>query len=121
MALAFAVMIYSGAYSVVTSLGVLGFYVSYIIPVGLGWAKKGRWVARRGPWHLGARSNMINALACAWTLFICIVMVMPPNQRAGLGLAAVIGVLYMLHRLTGRHEMRKPVWELNSANAAKDS
>ncbi len=109
VALAFAALVYSGAYSVVTSISVVGFYISYIIPVFLGWVKKGRWAAKRGPWHLGSASNMINGLACVWTIFICAMMVMPPNQRAGVGIAGVVGILYVLHRLTGRHEMRKPV------------
>ncbi len=124
VSMAITAMIYSGAYSVITSISVVGFYLSYIIPLYLGWQKKSRWVAKRGPWNLGAASNMINGLACAWTLFICIIMVMPPNQRAGLGIGSVVGVLYLLHRLTGRHEMRKPVWELageSSASAGKES
>ncbi len=112
--LAFAAMVYAGAYSVVTAISVIGFYVSYILPVFLGWRKKSRWANQRGPWRLGRASNIINALACAWTLLICVVMIMPPNERAGLGTAGVIGVLYLLHRLSGRHEMRKPVWNINS-------
>jgi amino acid transporter len=118
VAMALAAMIYSGVYSVVTSLSVVGFYLSYIIPVCLGWKKKSHWVAKRGPWHLGARSNMINGLAFAWTLFICAIMVMPPNQRAGLGIAGVVGILFLL-RLASRHEMRKPVWELGEGNSPK--
>ncbi len=116
--MAMATIIYSGAYSVVTSISVVGFYLSYIIPVYLGWRKKNRWIALRGPWHLGAASNMINSLACAWTVFICAIMVMPPNERAGWGIAGVMVILYALHRLTGRHEMRKPVWELAKASSA---
>src|SRR5260370_22049267 len=110
--LAFVAMIYSGAYSVVTAISVIGFYLSYIIPVFLGWRKKSLWTAKRGPWHLGARSNMINGMACAWTLFICVIMMMPPNQRAGLGIALVMGALYIVHQLPGRHEIRKPRWAL---------
>ncbi len=112
VALALAAMVYARAYSVVTAISVIGFYVSYILPVFLGWRKKSRWTNQRGPWHLGRASNIINALACAWTLLICVVMVMPPNERAGLGTAGVIGFLYLLHRLSGRHEMRKPVWDV---------
>jgi amino acid transporter len=40
VAAAFAAMIYSQAYSVVTSISVVGFYFSYIIPVYLGWRRK---------------------------------------------------------------------------------
>src|SRR5205807_3518524 len=51
VALALAAMIYSGSYSVVTSISVVGFYLSYIIPVYLGWRRKTEWAQKRGPWH----------------------------------------------------------------------
>ena len=102
-AMAFAAMVYSGAYSVVTSISVVGFYLSYGIPIYLGWRKKSAWVASRGPWHLGNFSNAINALAILWTVFICILMVMPPNARAGWGIIAVIAPLYALHLLHGKY------------------
>jgi amino acid transporter len=111
-ALAFGAMVYSGAYSVVTSISVVGFYLSYIIPVYLGWRKKSLWISRRGPWHLGSSSNTINVLAVIWTLAICAIMMMPPNARAGWGVAAVMGVLLLFHRLSGKHKVYKPVWEL---------
>jgi len=110
--LAFVALIYSGAYSVVTSISVVGFYISYIIPVYLGWRKKRQWLAHRGPWHLGPWSNAINFLAIAWTAFICVIMVMPPNTRTGYSMTVVILALYLLHLFSGKHEMRKPSWNL---------
>ncbi len=112
-ALAFAAVIYSSAYSVVTSISVVGFYLSYIIPVYLGWRKKSQWIARRGPWHLGRASNTINALALVWTLGICAMMVMPPNTRAGWGITVVMGSLLAVHLASGKHKVHKPVWSLS--------
>lgn len=111
-ALAFGAMVYSGAYSVVTSISVVGFYLSYIIPVYLGWRKKRLWVSKRGPWHLGNSSNAINVLALLWTVGICILMVMPPNTRSGWGISGVMGVLLLLHLTTGKHKIRKQQWNL---------
>ncbi len=121
VALAFIAMIYSGSYSVVTSISVVGFYLSYIFPVFLGWRRKSRWAAQRGPWHLGTRGSLINALAVLWTLLICILMVMPPNTRAGWGITGVMAVLYLLHKLTGPHEVRKPVWGTAGKNSLPTS
>jgi amino acid transporter len=115
-ALAFVTLLYSGAYAVVAAISVIGFYLSYIIPVYLGWRKKSLWISKRGPWHLGSRSNMMNILACAWTLAICAIMV-ARYPRPSLGVGAGVGALYLLHRLTGRHEMRKPVWEAGEENS----
>jgi amino acid transporter len=112
VALAFVALVYSGAYSVVTSISVVGFYISYIIPVFLGWRKKQGWIANRGPWHLGQWSNTINLLAILWTVFICTIMVMPPNTLTGYTVAGVMVALYLLHLISGKHEMRKPSWNL---------
>jgi amino acid transporter len=110
-ALAFAAMLYSGAYSVVTSISVIGFYLAYIAPVYLGWRKKSSWINKRGPWHLAGVSSAVNVLAVLWTIFICIVMVMPPNARAGWGIVCLLAVLFMLHVASGKHKMYRPNWE----------
>jgi amino acid transporter len=110
-ALAFAAMLYSGAYSVVTSISVIGFYLAYIVPVYLGWRKKKIWRMKRGPWHLGDASNVINLLAVVWTAFICTLMVMPPNTRAAWGIVSMLGVLFLLHIASGKHKMYKPNWD----------
>ncbi len=110
VAVALLALVYGKSYSVVTSLSVLGCYLAYNIPVYLGWRRKRDWIDKRGPWHLGRRSNLINVLALVWTVFICAIMIMPPNALAGISMAVVLAVLYALHRFTGPHEIRKPTW-----------
>ncbi len=107
---AFLALAYNASYSVVTSLSVVGCYLGYNIPVYLGWRRKRQWMDKRGPWNLGRHSNLINLLALVWAVFICTIMIMPPNALAGISLAVVLAVLYALHRFTGPHEIRKPVW-----------
>jgi amino acid transporter len=114
--LAFAAMLYSGAYSVVTSISVIGFYLSYIAPVYLGWRRKNTWMNKRGPWHLGGASNAVNILAIGWTVLISTIMVMPPNARAGWGILSVMGVLFLLHVAGGKHKMHKPNWEFSKSS-----
>ena len=109
-ALALGAIIYSRAYSVVTSISVIGFYLSYIIPVYLGWIRKSSWVSKRGPWHLGNWSNLINFLAIIWGVFICAVMVMPPNGRAGVAIITVMAILLIFRAVGGSHEVHKPHW-----------
>ena len=102
----------------VISISVVGFYLSYGIPIYLGWRKKSAWIASRGPWHLGNFSNAINLLAILWTVFICLIMVMPPNTRAGWGIVAVIAPLYGLHLLHGKYTIREDSFETSKAAAA---
>ena len=79
----------------------MGCYLAYNIPVYLGWRRKRQWMDKRGPWHLGRHSNLINVLALVWTVFICAIMIMPPNVLAGISLAVVLVVLYALHPVYG--------------------
>jgi amino acid transporter len=109
--LAFVGLIYSGSVAVVTSISVVGCYFAYATPIYLGWRTKPQWVDKRGPWHLGRRSNLINLLALGWTAFICTIMIMPPNVRTGISIGVVIITLFLLHLLTGPHEIRKPRWD----------
>jgi amino acid transporter len=100
--LSFLIAISSGAYSVVTSMSTVALYVSYAIPIYLGWRarRNGGW-EERGPWNLGRFSEAINLIALAWTGFICVILVMPPNGVAGEALAGMIAILaigYFLDR-----------------------
>jgi amino acid transporter len=107
-ALAFLALLYSGAYSVVTSISVVALYISYIVPVFL--AFRNRATVARGPWHLGRWSTSVQLVAMAWTAFICVIMMMPPNDLAGrsiAGVALALGAYYALH---ARRSYRGPAW-----------
>jgi hypothetical protein len=60
---------------------------------------------------------LINGLAVVWTLFVCTLMVMPPNTRAGLAILVVVALLFALHQFTRPHEIRKPQWDLAEENS----
>lgn len=99
--------IYAGAYSVVTSMSTVGLYACYIIPVYLGWrARKAKAWVERGPWHLGPWSNGLNLMAMGWTVFICAVLVMPPNQLAGKTMLSLVVFLSVWYALTERHRFK---------------
>jgi amino acid transporter len=92
--LSFVIAISSGAYSVVTSMSTVALYVSYVVPIYLGWkARRNNAWGETGPWNLGRFSNTINVIAMAWTCFICVILVMPPNAVAGEALAGMMVLL----------------------------
>jgi amino acid transporter len=79
-----------------TAVSVVGLYIAYGIPIFLKLRAKsqGRFQDKhRGPWHLGKYSDIIAVLALIWIVFICVVMVIPPNEMAGY---AVGGMLILL-------------------------
>jgi amino acid transporter len=103
------IAVYGGAYSVVTSMSTVGLYVAYIIPVLLGWrARKANACTQRGPWHLGSYSNLVNLVAVAWTVFICVILVMPPNQLAGKTMLGLVLLLSIWYWVSERHRFRGP-------------
>jgi len=115
---AFAATISSGTYAVVTSISVIGLYVSYIVPVWLAWRARGSAMeVPRGPWHLGRFGSPINIVAMIWVLFITVILAIPDDMRAGktiVGLTAALGVWYLLAE---RHRFQGPVWSAQSSQS----
>ena len=111
---AFAALAYSGAYSVVTSISVVMLFISYVLPVALALHVERRTnrTDLRGPWHLGRFSTPIRVTAIAWTVFISVIMVMPPNELAGKSLVVVVIALALLYILHVRKTYRGPEWAI---------
>ncbi len=103
---ALAISIYSGAYPVVTSISTVGLYVAYVIPIILGYRarRRGLWT-ERGPWRLGSFSPAVNLLAILWTIFICVILMMPPNELAGKTMAGFLAILLVWYGLTERRKL----------------
>ncbi|HUY14326.1 MAG TPA: amino acid permease [Terriglobia bacterium] len=103
---ALTISIYSGAYPVVTSISTVGLYVAYVIPIILGYRarRRGLWT-EYGPWRLGRFSSTVNLLAILWTIFICVILMMPPNQLAGKTMASFLAILLVWYGLTERRKL----------------
>lgn len=105
VALAFAIGLYSRAFTVIASISTIGLYVSYIIPVALVLRARGRGEWKDlGPWNLGRWGWAVNAGAVAWVAFISVLFVAPPNQQTGYTFAALVLALavYWLGWARGR-------------------
>ncbi len=63
----------------------------------------------------------MNGIALVYTLFICFVLMMPPNQLAAKTLAGVLAALALIYVFEVRRKYVNPGWvsELRSAPAAK--
>jgi amino acid transporter len=62
------------AYIAVTSIAVIGLYISYIMPIILRQSAKD---FKRGPWHLGKWSRPIGVVAIVWVAFIVVLFMLP--------------------------------------------
>ncbi|MFG2820146.1 amino acid permease [Kitasatospora sp. NPDC048365] len=65
----------STAYTAVTSISVIGLYISYVIPTFLRLRQGDAFP--RGPWHLGRWSRMIGTVAVGWTAVITVLFMLP--------------------------------------------
>ena len=107
-----AVMLWTAAVPVVTSLSTVALYLAYIIPVALGWRARRHavsWTAL-AVWNLGRWGPAVNVLAIGYTALICIVLVMPPNQLAGKTLAGVMAALAIVYWAAVRRTFHGPLW-----------
>jgi amino acid transporter len=122
VAVAFLAAVYSGAYSVVTSISVIGLYFSYIIPVFLALRAK-RTAARleRGPWHLGRYGTAVNLIAVAWVAFISVILSLPDDVRAGKTIAAVTALLGLWYWFSERRRFKGPAWGSQGLAAQESS
>jgi amino acid transporter len=107
------ICIYAAAYFVVTSISTIALYLAYVIPIYLNWRnrrrKQGEWVTGEvAPWNLGRWSPIINVIAIAWTLLICAIFSIPPNELVlwtMLLLGAALGIYWFFgarHHFKGR-------------------
>ena len=116
---AFVAAVYSGAYSAVTSISVIGLYFSYVIPVYLAW--RGRKKQRlRGPWHLGRYSATMNLIAMLWVAFISVILSLPDNRRAGKTVLAFTLLLIIWYAARERRRFSGPAWMSDESKSESD-
>lgn len=79
-----------------TAVSVVGLYVAYGIPIYLKLRAESKGIFEKkhfGPWSLGNWSKVINVISLIWIVFICTIMVIPPNQMA---FYAIVGSFVLL-------------------------
>jgi amino acid transporter len=107
-----AAMIWTKAVPVVTSLSTVALYLAYVIPVAFG--LRARYAGSDWPksavWSLGRFGPAINIVAIVYAVFICFVLVMPPNELAGETLAGLLLALSMLYVGIARRRYKGPKW-----------
>jgi amino acid transporter len=107
-----AAMVWSGAIPIVTSLSTVSLYVAYVIPLFLAWRARraGNDWRRQAVWNLGRWGPMVNTVAIIYTVFICAVLVMPPNELAGQTFLGLFALLLLTWLLRVRSHYAGPDW-----------
>jgi amino acid transporter len=108
VATAFLLALSSGAYDVITSISVIGFYASYGLPIVVALRARRRGWLERGPWQLGRWSTPINSVAVIWIAFITVVQLLPPHLELGLWFAAALALLLIYDLAWARRRFAGP-------------
>jgi amino acid transporter len=112
---AMAAMAWTGAVPIVTALGTVTLYLAYTLPVLLAWLARRRgsdW-PRAAVWSLGRWGSAVNLTAIVYAAFICVVLVMPPNQLAAYTLAGLLAALGVLYSAIARRKFKGPAWSVH--------
>lgn len=112
VAASMAAMLWTKAVSVVTSLSTVALYLAYIIPIALAWRARraGSDWPRAAVWSLGRFGAPLNVAAMLYAAFICVVLIMPPNELAGKTLAGLLAALGALYVVGVRRKFKGPEW-----------
>jgi len=127
-ALVVIMLLWSGAYYIVTAISVIFLYWAYGLPIFLNLRHKlrGHNPLGNAPWSLKRWGAPLNALAVIWILLLTLFMVIPPNELVLWTTALLCGFMFvywqmnMKHHFTGprpasEEEMRRLEAELASA------
>ncbi|MBX7100196.1 MAG: amino acid permease [Myxococcaceae bacterium] len=108
--MALLVAVWADAYSAMVALSTVALYGSYALPIAAGARARdeGRWTVR-GPWHLGRWSKALNAVAVLWLCALMVLMVVPPNELAGVTLVGVLVALVVGWQVVGARFRGPPV------------
>lgn len=104
----------SVVYSAVTSIGVIGLFISYVSPAFLKLIHPERFTP--GPWNLGKYSRIVGWLSVGWVVFICILFSLPVVRPVTLSnfnytpvvLVVVVGLLVTWYLTKVRYEFKGP-------------
>jgi amino acid transporter len=73
------------AFTAVVSIGVIGLYIAYVIPIYLRWRMKEKFVP--GPWTLGEKYKWMNLIAVIEVIIVVVIYFNAPFARDGVPFA----------------------------------
>ena len=95
-------------FNAVAVLATSGLYISYLLPIALGFVarRRGTW-QKLGPFHLGRASAPVAVIAVLWSAIVVLVCVLA-NPLSGAILAGLLGGLFVLYFAWVRRRFRGP-------------
>jgi amino acid transporter len=86
--------VFTPVYETITAVCTIFLYISYAIPIGLGFIAYGRWWTRMGPWQLGVWYRPLAAVSVLGCVGLIAIGMHPPNDKA-IWVVAGMGLLLL--------------------------
>lgn len=97
VAAAIIMLVWSGTVVILAALSTVTCYLSYGVPIYLGWRQRSTGWVKDAPWTLGRFGPLVNVIAICWVCAVCIILMLPPNELAAKTLAGVCVCLALLY------------------------
>ena len=107
-AASFLFTVYTPVYSTITAVCVIFLYISYVLPSALGLVAYGRTWTRMGPWQLGIWYRPLAAVSVLGCLFLIVIGMQPPNDKALWVVGGSVAVLATLWFVVAREHFAGP-------------
>ena len=80
---AFLLCVFAPSLYMITSLSTIGLYFAYAITMAVAIFERRKLQANHGPFHLGKFRFPVQVISLLWTIFITLIMVVPPIGQIG--------------------------------------
>ncbi len=100
--------VYSPVYATIAAACVIFLYLSYVVPIALGFWAFGRTWMQPGPWQLGRWYRPLAALSVAGGVGLIVLGMQPPNEKAAYAVAGVLPLLLAGWFAVARHRFAGP-------------
>src|SRR5262245_42794815 len=112
-ALAVLMLLWAGAYYVVTAISVILLYWAYGLPIFLNLRNKLRrqgeyTTAQTAPWSLGRWGKIFNLISVFWIGLISVLLVMPPNELVLWTTAIICMLMFVYWHVDVKRRFRGP-------------
>lgn len=98
--LSVAFTIYTPVYSTITAVCVIFLYISYGLPIALGFVAFGRTWTKMGPWSIGSAYRIVALICVLWCACLVYIGIQPPNDKATwiiLGAITLTAIVWFAH------------------------
>jgi amino acid transporter len=107
-AAAFLFTTYSPVYSTITAVCTISLYISYVLPIAIGFVVYRKSWQQMGPWDLGQWFRPLALVSVLFCTMLIVIGMQPPNEKSLIVLSAMVTLLLIGWFLTARRNFVGP-------------